>query len=173
MFEDDPDVIENGADRQMAHVRRFQIGKQSALSQRLLNELSASRVCLLNAANKAEYDEHLQSVLDSDADDSEPAMAVEGIADWAADEPLHHRMLHPKKRRKRFPVVLSLFGVVLLLMGFAGYVTNWGRTESPPEKSPEKSPTSRTVRQRQLPPLPQPGDPPSQDTTPQDTTPDE
>lgn len=39
LFENDPDSISNAADRQMAHVRTFQSGPYSTLSQRLLNEL--------------------------------------------------------------------------------------------------------------------------------------
>lgn len=55
-FESDPNVLENAADRQMAHVRTFQTGRHSAESQRLLNELAAAKVCLLNLEKKAEYD---------------------------------------------------------------------------------------------------------------------
>lgn len=63
-FEDDPDVIENAANRQMAHVRTFQTGRYSKLSQRILNELSAARLCLLNPDKKREYDEQLRSQTD-------------------------------------------------------------------------------------------------------------
>ena len=48
-LESDPGVIASAADRQMAHVRTFQAGKNSAISQRVLNELSKAKVCLLNA----------------------------------------------------------------------------------------------------------------------------
>ncbi len=60
-FEDDADTISNAADRQMAHVRTFQTGPRSALSQKLLNEIAAARVCLLNPAQKAKYDRDLQA----------------------------------------------------------------------------------------------------------------
>ena len=62
-FEDDPTVIENAADRQMAHLRTFQAGKHSQESQRLLNEVAAARICLLNAEKKAAYDRQLRKVL--------------------------------------------------------------------------------------------------------------
>jgi len=55
-FEPNLDVIDNAADRQMAHVRTFQAGNHSAESQRLLNEISAARVCLFNPDRKAAYD---------------------------------------------------------------------------------------------------------------------
>ncbi len=58
-FESDADVISSAADRQMAHVRTFQSGPYSAISQRILNELAAARVCLLDPQKKAEYDEQL------------------------------------------------------------------------------------------------------------------
>ena len=60
LFESDGDVISNAADRQMVHVRSFQFGEHSELSQRILNELAAARLCLLDSQRKAEYDEQLR-----------------------------------------------------------------------------------------------------------------
>ncbi len=62
-FEDDPEVIEAAADRQMAHVRTYQSGRHSDDSQQLLNELAAARVCLLNPEKKAAYDAQLRAAL--------------------------------------------------------------------------------------------------------------
>lgn len=59
-FESDLDVIEHAADRQMAHVRTFQSGRHQALSQQILNELAAARLCLLSAPKKAAYDDELR-----------------------------------------------------------------------------------------------------------------
>jgi len=56
LFESDPDVISHAADRQMAHVRSFQTGQNSEVSQRILNEIAAARVCLLDPAKKFAYD---------------------------------------------------------------------------------------------------------------------
>ena len=61
LFETDADVIANAADRQMAHVRTFQTGQHSALSQKLLNELAAARITLLDAKRRATYDETLRA----------------------------------------------------------------------------------------------------------------
>ncbi len=65
LFESDLDVIANAADRQMAHVRSFQSGKYAALSQKLLNELSSARLCLLDPQKRAAYDASLQAQLAS------------------------------------------------------------------------------------------------------------
>jgi len=59
-FENDPEVIDAAADRQMAHVRTYQAGQHSALSQNILNELSTARVCLLSPDKKRAYDERLR-----------------------------------------------------------------------------------------------------------------
>ncbi|MEJ5342595.1 MAG: hypothetical protein WHT09_13615 [Thermogutta sp.] len=59
LFEGDPDVIINAADRQIGHVRRFQAGKYADACQRILNELAAARVCLLDPVRKREYDQRL------------------------------------------------------------------------------------------------------------------
>ena len=56
LFESDAEVISAAADKQMAFIRSFQTGKNSQLSQKILNEIATARVCLLNAAKKAEYD---------------------------------------------------------------------------------------------------------------------
>jgi hypothetical protein len=86
LFEDNVSVVANAADRQMAHVRRFQGGKHSEVSQKLLNELAAAKICLLNPAKKQQYDERLRKKLDivdpealiGDAHGSSEFAAIEG-----------------------------------------------------------------------------------------------
>jgi len=62
-FESDPEVISNAADSRMAQVKQYQSGKHSEASQRILNELAAAKVCLLNREKKADYDEELRARL--------------------------------------------------------------------------------------------------------------
>jgi hypothetical protein len=63
LFEADRDVIATAADRQMAHVRKYQSGPHSSLSQRLLNELAAAKLCLLKPETKSQYDAALRNTL--------------------------------------------------------------------------------------------------------------
>ncbi|MCR5164743.1 MAG: hypothetical protein K6C40_12055, partial [Thermoguttaceae bacterium] len=63
LFEESRDVISNSADRQMAHIRTFQNGKHAAESQKLLNELSAARVTLLDPKKRADYDAKLRATM--------------------------------------------------------------------------------------------------------------
>ncbi|HEX7375941.1 MAG TPA: NPCBM/NEW2 domain-containing protein [Pirellulales bacterium] len=65
LFENDLDVIDAAADRQMAHLRGYQTGQHSAASQKLLNECSAARIALLNPDKKVEYDRQLREKLAS------------------------------------------------------------------------------------------------------------
>jgi len=60
LFEEDPKIIASAADRQMTHLRKFQGGEHSDLSQQVLNELAAAKLCLLKADRKKEYDEELR-----------------------------------------------------------------------------------------------------------------
>jgi hypothetical protein len=83
-FEDDPDVIENAATRQMAHVRMFQSGKHSALSQKILNELTAAKLCLLQVEKKVPYDEQLRAKLSAEGKLSSDNLRVTSLV---ADEP--------------------------------------------------------------------------------------
>lgn len=86
-FENDSDVVESAAERQMAHLRRMQIGPHGALSQQLLNEVAAARRCLLDPALKDSYDESLRaarqpanSTATGDVISIEPAVAAEAAA---------------------------------------------------------------------------------------------
>jgi len=63
LFEDDPAVLESSADRQMGHLRTFQSGQHSSLSQQLLNEVASAKICLLNPKAKAAYDAQLRGML--------------------------------------------------------------------------------------------------------------
>jgi len=63
LFEEDTDVIASAADRQMSHLRTFQTGPHSRLSQRLLNEVAAAKVMLLSAEKKSRYDAELRARL--------------------------------------------------------------------------------------------------------------
>jgi hypothetical protein len=62
-FEDQPHVIESAADRQIAHLRSLATGPHAALAQRLLGEVMAAKVCLLQASPRAAYDAELRQRL--------------------------------------------------------------------------------------------------------------
>jgi hypothetical protein len=71
VFEESPTVIENAADQRMAHLRTFQTGKHAAESQRLLNEVAAARISLLNLEKKSLYDQRLHERLPSSGDQAD------------------------------------------------------------------------------------------------------
>lgn len=63
LFESDPDVIQAAADQRMIHLRSFQTGQHGTLSQKLLNEVSAAKICLLKVDRRAAYDAGLRGQL--------------------------------------------------------------------------------------------------------------
>ena len=63
LFEANAEVIANAADKQMVHLRTYQSGKHGPQSQQLLNEVSTTRVCLLDTKRKAAYDQQLRQTL--------------------------------------------------------------------------------------------------------------
>jgi hypothetical protein len=65
-FESDPEVIVNAADGRMAQIKNFQIGKYAELSQQILNEIAAAKICLLNAEKKKHYDRKLRPRLEEE-----------------------------------------------------------------------------------------------------------
>jgi hypothetical protein len=58
LFENDRRVIATAADRQMSFIKSYQTGPPATeeLSQCILNELAAARICLLNPEKKDVYD---------------------------------------------------------------------------------------------------------------------
>lgn len=86
-FESDRDVIEGAADRQMAHVRTFQAGPHSALSQRILNELAAAKLRLLDPQKKAAYDAELRHRLDAAQRPTPPVPIARPMAPVAVRAP--------------------------------------------------------------------------------------
>lgn len=77
-FEPDADVIANAADGRMAQVKTFQTGKNSEASQRILNELAAAKVCLLNPEKKAAYDLRLRETIRAEQAAQSPAPGPAG-----------------------------------------------------------------------------------------------
>jgi len=55
-LESDLQAIAQAADARMVEIRKYQMGPRGRFTQKLLNELAAARVCLLNAPSKSAYD---------------------------------------------------------------------------------------------------------------------
>ncbi len=71
VFESDPEVIDAAANRQMAYLQQRATGEHAVLSQQLLNEIAAARLCLLNPQKKADYDIQLKRTLSGDRHEGE------------------------------------------------------------------------------------------------------
>ncbi len=63
LFEQDADVIGTAADARMVHLKTFASGKHSEVSQRILNEVAAAQLCLLDPGRKKSYDKELREQL--------------------------------------------------------------------------------------------------------------
>jgi len=66
VFEDDLDVIESAADKQMTFIRQYQSGEHAADAAKILNELAVARLCLLKRETKAAYDAKLRQQVSHD-----------------------------------------------------------------------------------------------------------
>jgi len=81
-FETNVDVITNAMDQRMHYLRSLQVGKRSALSQKILNEVSSAGVVLLDPKRRVEYDQQLK------AKDEKEAKAATGSKVAASPAPL-------------------------------------------------------------------------------------
>jgi len=132
LFEDDRDVIESAADRQMAHLRTFQMGKHAEASQKLLNEVAAARVCLLNPDKKAAYDTRLKHQLRAQPAGTEKLQRNEQVGaglgamfekanrdSVAVPSPYGGR----RRTAKRWMVATLTTATMLLVFGIVLYIT--------------------------------------------------
>jgi hypothetical protein len=87
VFESDHEVIRDAADRQMAHVRTYQLGPHVDLSQQILNELAAAKACLLDADKKAIYDASLRKSPPPTAKVAASSNEIYGVASAANNAP--------------------------------------------------------------------------------------
>lgn len=122
LFESDPDVISNAADQRMAHVRSFQTGQNADLSQRILNEIAAARVCLLDPEKKSLYDQSLQAPV-------QPPLVV-----VAPPRALSHVS---RRRAMRDPTVQALISILAALVVLA--VVLWMSLPSPQSGPPSET----------------------------------
>jgi hypothetical protein len=85
-FESNSKVIENAAERQLLLLKTFQNGPHGPLTQRLMNEVSAARVCLLHERKRAEYDAELKGTPGVKPPPRRPPAAGPFIADTGQED---------------------------------------------------------------------------------------
>lgn len=161
-FEGDADVIEAAADQRMAHVRTYQTGQNSALSQKILNELSAAKLCLLDADKKADYDAKLRAELAAkqptilratpleatvSAGPRRDTMAALSTVNITTDSPRGSTSAAEKHRSPRGPIpIMSGIGVVVLAVPVV-----WFALANLRDKSPQPSASRQVERQPRQP----------------------
>jgi formylglycine-generating enzyme required for sulfatase activity len=169
LYEANADVIESAADRQMGHLRTFQTGPAGALSQKLLNEVAAARLCLLNPQKKAAYDAALREALAPPpapvAEESFPSLAG----------PIHVRPSRGVKRAMAIPA-WGIAAGTLLLAAVAVTAAVWflQKTPASPRRETAERPTTSTATSSSTPgvvPPPPPPPPPASKPETQPTPP--
>jgi formylglycine-generating enzyme required for sulfatase activity len=174
LYEASPDVIETAADRQIAHLRTFQTGKHGVLSQRLLNEVAAARLCLLTAKKKAAYDAALREKLAASAsDDQKEAVDAELIGLGEEDRhPAASRLSkisgsasHAKSKPPMAALYLAGSFGVLFMVVLAAWVF-WPSSNSSPHAT---TPSTESVASKDSRPPEQPSLKPVQVSRPDDS----
>ncbi len=127
LFEESAGVIANAADRQMGHLRGFAAGKHSQFSQKLLNEVAAARVCLLNPEKKVDYDGQLRQQVAAPAASIPRAMPVASHVVMAESSPPPLPAVHDESKvypplKQSGPSLVMMFGAAVAFVLLAGVV---------------------------------------------------
>src|SRR6185369_14510066 len=126
--EQDPEVIEEAAIRQTAHVRSYQIGPHGAMATRLLNEISQARTVLLNPTKRKDYEAKLTRSAPPKAapstSDTQAARQFADLTDTEAPIPAKTaaNLQKGKDSGKKPPVVALVAGGIALLVVLIGLV---------------------------------------------------
>ncbi len=86
VFESDRDVIDAAANRVMSYLKDLAVADEAQYSQKLLNEVSRARLCLLNRQKKAAYDAELKAQL-AERSGADPTPPPESGPDAAVTPP--------------------------------------------------------------------------------------
>jgi formylglycine-generating enzyme required for sulfatase activity len=157
-FEESPTVIENAADRQMAHLRTFQTGKHSAESQRLLNEISAARVCLLHPAKRAAYDQQLRDTLQAQQPKTADEAGVPAAFEFLDQETPSRKTAPAKPRTGIYLAAAAVAALVLIAVVWAVFFSGGGSGATNLARQPQtpEPVTPKVVEPAKPPPPPAP-----------------
>ena len=139
-FEEDSDVIDSAANRQLAYLQQCSTGEHIARAQEMMTELSAARLVLLNPQKKKKYDAKLKAKLKQEEKSEEvltdipftPAPTIDTNSTTSSTSP---------RRRKSSQGMMITFGL------FGGMITAlalWFLVFKP-DGPPEEDPPPRTV----------------------------
>ena len=165
LFESDVEVIRDAAERQIAHVRSYQLGDYVEHSQRILNELAAAKGCLVDPHKKATYDASLKNrappLAKAPAEVVSPAAASEiappirpakppGLAPPSQPrEPFYDLGLASRSRRRprrSWQALLPAAGVgaaLVLVIGWAAFFQGQQDPTAPPRAEQLSSPAGQ------------------------------
>ena len=143
-FEEDLQVVESASDRQLGFLRRHQSGEHAADCQKLLNEVTRARLCLLKPASKAAYDQELRQRLDGGNEFAKMDFGEEVPPDGVSQEEFEKR---PKTKRDQKTTPLGML-IPALIGGALAALVVWifvlFRGNQPPQvviiKQPAVSP---------------------------------
>lgn len=156
LFTSDPDVIENAANRQEAHLRRFQDGEHGDMATALLGVIDSARLCLLDPKLRASYDAQLKSTLPADdpvvttaraapasARPATPAAAASSDVQpsVSVNAPRTSTAAHRhKKKPSALPVMISvIIGIVVAVTVAIYMVWSSGDPEPPLDRDGKRS----------------------------------
>ena len=127
LFESDPDVIDAAASKQSAYIHGCATGPHVALSQKLLSEIAAARLCLLNPAKRATYDASLRaSTGQKQAPEVEaPPISPTGF-EFEAPSSIGRRPNSQKKKKRSWQPSAGIAAVIVLCIGIGGYLLSGG-----------------------------------------------
>lgn len=151
LFESDPEVIDAAANRQMAYLQQRATGEHATLSQTLLNEIAAARLCLLNPQKKNAYDGELKAKSGTSSNDPNSVSVAPHapVPSPKLDEPASLPIARPKQTPSRPSKpflgtswrwkVMAASGILAVLVVVSVFLWRAGQSREPPTQTPPEA----------------------------------
>ena len=144
-FEIDADVIDSAAQQRTVYLRSFQAGPNAELAERLLNEISAARVCLLDGKSKALYDTQLRTAQQAVTEEESLPFMTDELAAISSKPSTQSQSRSGKPIWKEPWAIPAAAGVVVLFL-----LMTWLFSSGEESKDPGNQVTNTTPSSQQM-----------------------
>ena len=169
LYESDQGVIDAAASRHANYLQTITDGPNVKAAQKLLNEISAARRCLLDAQRRETYDRKLQEQLepipeaepvvealpDDEPQDSGFAIRTDAPASAAAPKSNRRKAATPKSKKKNASSAIVLGSIIsggVLIVLAAVFLATGGGSPEKPSTSRKTNPSKKRPPADVLPP---------------------
>ena len=115
-FEENENVIDRAANRQLSYLQQCSAGEEMVIAQQMMTEITAARLCLLSPSQKKRYDAKLRAAQEPVSEPEESFSEIDGTYENPFAESTHRRR-DSQKRSSRKKSTSQVWKIVMATVG--------------------------------------------------------